>query len=300
MRQTRRLFAAVLAITFIAFCAGSCRKFDGDQTIPAYLRIDTISLTTDYFTEGAGTHNITDAWVFVNDQLIGAFELPATFPVLATGVNKVEIRPGIKINGISATRAPYPFYKPYIIEAFNFVEDSVQVLHPTTSYYGTSNFAWLEDFEGSSISLEKTSKSDTTINKTAPANSPEAWLSEYSAYSGKIHLTGDFKKFEVATFNSYVLPGKGAPVFLEMDYKCDRAFGVGLFVKNSNTILTLPLVIMNKTTGWKKIYINLGPTITDYPNAQYIKVYFDSDLGTEATDAQYFIDNLKIVYRNNP
>jgi hypothetical protein len=298
--ERKHLPYAYFAFLFtILLLAGSCRKFDGEQTVPAFIRIDTITLSTEYFSEGANTHNISDAWVYVNGQLIGAFELPAVFPVLAKGLCKVEIRPGIKLNGISATRAHYPFYKPYEIETM-LSEDSITKINPFTSYYNTSVFAWLEDFEGSSISLVSTSKSDTIIEKTQPANHPDAFLSEYSAYSGKVHLTGDIKVFEISSFNGYVLPGRGSPVFVEIDYKCNRGFGVGVFIKKDNTILTFPLIVVNKSDIWKKIYINLSPIVTEYANAEYVKVYFDSDLGTDATEALYYFDNLKIVYRNNP
>jgi len=283
----------------ILFLAGSCRKFDGEQTVPSYIRIDTITLFTEYGSEGANTHNISDAWVYVNGQLIGAFELPAVFPVLAKGLSKVEIRPGIKLNGISATRAHYPFYKPYEVQTI-LSEDSITIIKPSTSYYNTSVFAWIEDFEGSSISLVSTSKSDTIIEKTQPSNHPDAFLSEHSAYSGKVHLIGDAKVFEISSFNGYVLPGRGSPVFVEIDYKCIRGFGVGVFIKKDNTMLTFPLIVVNKSDIWKKIYINLSPIVTEYNNAEYIKVYFDSDLGTDETEALYYFDNLKIVYRNNP
>ncbi len=295
-RRFYALSAFVPVILFFLFIS-SCRKFDGDQTIPSFIQIDSIALSSDYFTEGANTHNITDAWVYVNDQVVGAFELPALVPVLMKGINKIEIRPGIKLNGISSTRAPYPFYKPYIIEA-KLVEDSVTVLKPVVSYYSTTQFAWIEDFEGSSISLEKTNKSDTVIERTVPGD-PEAYTSQYSTYSGKVHLLDEVKKFEIVTFNGYILPGKGTPVFAEIDYKCNRGFGVGVFIKNSNAILTFPLVVVNKSDIWNKIYINLSPIVTEYPNAEYVKLFLDSDLGNDETEAIYFFDNLKIVYRNN-
>lgn len=284
------LFSALMLLS-------SCRKFEGEQTIPAYLRIDTITKHTDYFTYGSSTHNITDAWVYVNDQLIGAFELPATFPVLATGMNKVEIRPGIKLNGISATRVNYPFYKPYIVSDFGFVEDSVSLLSPTTDYIETTKIPWLEDFENVSITLEKTNQSDTSIVKTQPINNPDALLSEFSAHSGLIHLTGNNSRFEVATGESFALPGQGNPVFLEIDYKCDKPFRVGLFVDENATITSYPLLIVNKSAIWNKIYINLAPTISQFGNAARYKLFFSGSLDDTDEEAKFFFDNIKLVHR---
>ena len=275
----------------------SCNKFEGDQTIPAYIHIDTMMLSTDYFSQGSNTHNITDVWVYVNDQLVGAFELPATIPVLARGKQKLELRSGIKLNGIGGTRVPYPFYQPYIVNEFNFIEDSVVKVNPSTTYYNTINFAWLEDFENASISIEKTSQSDTAIYKTSPINNPEAWLSEHSSYSGEINLDDQRSVFKIASFNAFILPGLGSPVMLEIDYKCTHSFGVGMFAEISGTIVDLPLIVVNKSDRWNKIYVNLGPNISTYNNASNFKIYFESSVLDGP--AKFYMDNIKLIYRSN-
>lgn len=288
---------AVVAL-FLFLALVSCNKFEGDQTVPAYIRIDTISVNTDYFSQGSNTHRITDAWVYVNDQLIGAFELPATIPVLARGRQKLEIRPGIKLNGIGGTRVPYPFYQPYIVTDYNFIEDSIRSILPVTSYYNTITFAWLEDFEGSSISIEKTSQSDTSIYQTSPINNPEAYLSDFSSYSGIVNLTTEKNSFKLSSFNAFILPGLGSPVMLEVDYKCTQSFGVGMFAEISGTIVDIPLIVVNKSEKWNKIYINLGPNVSTYTSASNFKIYFESSM-TGEDDAQYYFDNIKLIYRSN-
>lgn len=286
---------SLLAFVISLFISG-CYKFEGEQTVPSYLSIDTIRFSTDYATQGSNTHNISDAWVYVNGQLIGAFELPATFPVLARGKQRLEIRPGIKLNGIAATRVPYPFMKPIVLENFSFYEDSIVSINPQTTYYENLRFAWKEDFERTSLSLEKTNQSDTTIFRTEPANNPEAWLSVNSAHSGLVHLEGNRKFFRIMSFQGYDLPGNGSPVFLELDYKCDKSFGVGLLVRINNTIETFPLLVVNKSPAWKKIYINLTPVVSTYNTAEYFKVYFESELGSEA-NARFYFDNIKLIHR---
>ena len=296
MPKSLPLKAVVVALLFLSIF--SCNKFEGDQTVPAYISIDTINLNTDYFSQGSNSHNITDAWVYVNDQLIGAFELPATIPILARGKQKLEIRPGIKLNGIGGTRVPYPFYQPYTVQDFNFIEDSIRKINPVTSYYNTVGYAWLEDFEGTSISLSKTAQSDTSIYKTTPINNPEAFLSEFSSYSGIVNLTPDKNSFKIASFNAFILPGNGSPVMLEVDYKCDRSFGVGMFASISGTVVDIPLIVVNKSDTWNKIYINLGPNISAYTSASDFKVYFESSVFDD-NEASYYFDNIKLIYRPN-
>ena len=107
-------FCAFLVLSVFAVAFSYCRKFEGSQTIPSYIHIDSITVNCDYFVYGANTSKITDAWVAIDDDIIGCFELPSTFPVLKKGPHKVSIYGGIKRDGISATRAPYPFYKPLV------------------------------------------------------------------------------------------------------------------------------------------------------------------------------------------
>jgi hypothetical protein len=291
LRSVSTTFLLLFLSSLLIF--SGCSKFEGDQTIPAYLHIDSISVNTDYFVYGSSTHKITDAWVYVNDQLIGAFELPATFPVLASGINKLEIRPGIMLNGISATRVPYPFYKPFIQEEFRFVEDSISRINPVLTYYDNTVMPLIEDFDKASVSFEKTGRSDTTIFRTTE----NALYSEYSVHSGLVYLKDDIKRFELATVDLYQLPGQGQPVFLEMDYKCDNAFGVGLFVDEFSTITVAQLIVVNPSERWNKIYINLGPNISLYGNNARFKVFFEGKLNETDTEARFYFDNIKLVHR---
>ncbi|NOU47201.1 MAG: hypothetical protein HOO86_09080 [Bacteroidales bacterium] len=276
----------------------SCNKFEGDQMVPSYLSIDTIKFTSDNLTQGSSTHKITDSWVYVNDQLVGVYELPARIPVLQHGIQNLEVRAGIKLNGISSTRVPYPFYVPYTIDNFEFIEDSIRLVNPSTKYYSTTFFAWIEDFENASLSLISTSHSDTNIYKTEPRNNPEALLSEFSAYSGKITLDQSHKAFELASFKSYVLPRNGVPVFLELDYKCDIPFTVGMYASENGTVVSIPLVVVNTSKNWNKIYINLGPNVAEHTQASDYRIFFQSDIDTEE-QANVLFDNIKLVYRIN-
>ena len=87
-----------------------CDKFEGDQTIPSYLKIDSLGFITDNDLQGTNNQKFADAWIYVDDDIIGGFEMPFTIPVLSEGMHKLEISPGIILNGISDTRAPYPCY----------------------------------------------------------------------------------------------------------------------------------------------------------------------------------------------
>ncbi|PKP42675.1 MAG: hypothetical protein CVT95_12425, partial [Bacteroidetes bacterium HGW-Bacteroidetes-12] len=142
----------------------SCSKDKFEAKIPSYITIDKFTLSTNFATQGSNSESITDAWVFINDDLIGTFELPARFPVLKEGVFTIKIFAGIKDNGVSQQRRRYLLYAPHE-EQVNLVPGNELTITPSISYNPDAKFAWLEDFEGASTSFSYHANSDTIINK---------------------------------------------------------------------------------------------------------------------------------------
>lgn len=290
----------IVVLSFVILLNSGCYKFEGSQTVPAYLKIDTVLLNTYYPEEGTNSHNITDVWIYVNDNIVGSFELPAMFPVLADGVKKLDIRPGILVNGITSTRAPYPFYKPVTIEDFEFFPDSVMTIaEPQSEYYSDLVFAWMEDFESPSNSLDETSSSDTVIERTEPKNSPEAFLSSDSKYSGAIYLTEERPVYSAATYNSYPMPTQGSPAIMELNYKTNNYLNTGLLIRDPGGYTKVPLLVILHSSEWNKIYINLGPNLSLHPQATEFRVYFEAGLDNDRTASTIYLDNLKIINRPN-
>jgi hypothetical protein len=312
----KNLRFSVLPFTFLIIISllSSCQKFKGDQTIPAYIRIDSIIVQTIYEEEGAPTNNITDAWVYINNESIGAYELPAVFPVLARGITEVRVDPGIKLNGIAALRTPYPFYKS-IIQDVELVEgEEVNLNSDTlfmgndfvpynmvTGYYKNLKFVWLEDFEDPSLSLDSTSKSLTDIHRTEPANNPDALLASYSRYSGLMTLTEEKYLIDVATNvgnnDGFILPQVGEFVFLEFDYKNNNYFTTGFYAKEVSQIIQHPVLNMNPTSEWKHIYVNLTPGVSSQTGAIDFNIFFGALKEVGVAEPRILIDNIKLIHR---
>jgi len=299
---------------FSLILVSSCQKFKGDQTIPAYIRIDSITLQTNYENEGAPTSNITDAWVYINNEPIGAYELPVVFPVLAKGLTEVRIDPGIELNGIAALRTPYPFYKSIVQEVMLVEGEEVNLNSDTlfkgneyvpytavTGYYSNLEFVWMEDFEDPSLSLDSTSKSLTDITRTDPANNPEAFLANYSKYSGLMILDEDKFLIDVATNvgnnDGFILPKVGEFVFLEFDFKNNNYFTTGFYARELSQIVQHPMLNMNPTDEWKKIYVNLTPGISSSTAAIDFNIFFGSYKETAVDAPRILIDNIKLIHR---
>ncbi|MBN1198247.1 MAG: hypothetical protein JXA23_02765, partial [Bacteroidales bacterium] len=148
-------FIVVWMVLLLAIFSG-CEKFKGDQTIPAYITIDSIYLSTSPSIQGSASAAITDAWVFINDVQIGTFQLPARFPVLHQGTQTVKVLPGIKQNGVAATRASYPFFAPVEITVELNELDTAALGVLKTTYISTTVFDMIEGFEGVTLLLDTT------------------------------------------------------------------------------------------------------------------------------------------------
>lgn len=307
--MTRHFTLFTLFSLLLLLSIPSCKDFEGSQTVPAYIRIDTVRVSCDYYIYGAYTHNFSDVWVYVDGDIVGAFELPAMVPVLKEGTHSLAIYPGIKVNGIAQTRADYPFMAPAEYPSINLVKDSVIQLVPTFTYYPEGDnlhVRWKEDFDGGFVSLESTSTSDVSFQRV---NGPMAWhdtLGIYSSYSGKVVLASESLKFQLVTSEQFEdLPTQGSACMLEMDYKCSDTCLFGMFYHEKNNIYDYPILRVNPTVEsgvdpvqWKKIYINVGPYLVDYENSDYFKFYFSSWSSRNDGPQYFYFDNLKLIYRD--
>jgi len=283
-----------LLITILLFLNVSCKR---EQFHPSYLKIDSVGLISDYSISGTTSNKITDVWVYANDNVIGCFELPARVPILASGNTKITLMAGIKVNGISATRASYPFYKDKIYN-IELKEDSTFFINPIFSIDSNAVITLFEDFEGAGIKFEKTALSDTNITNTNdPQNVFKNYqnLSEISNYSGLVYVNSTKSKFEIQTVDNYVMPKNGNYVFLEMNYKCTSPILVGLFANYSTYSVKNPILVLNPSEKWNKIYINLTIAISRESDAQNFKFYFYGIKKDEHIEDYFYFDNIKLI-----
>jgi hypothetical protein len=291
--KTIRLYI-VLALSLVLF---SCEK-GSEEDIPSYISLDTISLNPEG--QGTSSQKITDAWVFLDDVLIGAFELPFTnVPVLKAGKHQLKIFPGIKMNGIAATRVPYTFYSP-VEKEITLIRDSIIDLGTGGSlkvkYSPNTKFAWQEDFEQSAVSIDSTARSLYHLQRTDDPLLVFHQPGEYNSSSGIVLVPSDTGIFECVSHDSFVLPVTGTDVFLEFNYKTNNSVTVGLFVNNPAQTIQEPIITLNPNTAWNKIYINLTSTVIQYQNASDFRVFFGIVKDSNVDEAQFLVDNIKLVH----
>lgn len=297
-RTKKRLFFVSGVLFYFLFFI-SCDKFEGDQQVPAFIKIDSISVRTDFNTQGTASHNIKDAWIYVDGDLIGPFELPCIAPVLAEGKHRITIRPGIEVNGISTLHSPYPFYERLEYENFTLRSDSILDFKDTlkTTYTEETIFAWMEDFQAG-ISIVDASKSDTTI---VQISNPDMVFHDpgvlHTNRSGMIALTSEKNLYEGSGPEGIAIPTDNSVVMMEINFKTENVITTGLWVDTYSNIFQEAVLNLNTTTKWKKIYVNLTPAVQRNTDAYSFKAFIGSLLSDGNDDAIILIDNIKLLYR---
>jgi len=266
---------------------GSCNFINPEEQIPTYIKVDSVIVNTNA-DEGTAAHKIKDVWAYMDGEFIGVFELPAKFPVLGSqGNHSFLFAPGIYDNGIASTHIIYRLMHGASMD-INLVNGAT-VAPPSTpkiTYFPEVTFSWMEDFESGSISLIRVS-GDTLVQ--------DATDKYEGAYSGKIALNAADPSFNFEMFSGVSIPTTSVS-YLEMHYKCDHPFFVGLAGKKSGTYVPVTISLINASPEWNKIYISLGAAVRALSPSTDYKLFINSSISSGTTTGNFHFDNFKIVH----
>ncbi|MEM9545842.1 MAG: hypothetical protein AAGA77_07710 [Bacteroidota bacterium] len=268
-----------------------CSLTDNDTPNPAYLVVDSVDVETNA-NQGGATHKITDLWVVANSELIGVFPLPARIPIIVEGeTTDFFISPGFRNNGETARSFIYQLMDD---EAFTLELAPGDVVERsfTFKYRDEAKFDFIEGFEspGHIFSLDLDGDENTSIEVT----DEDAIV---GLRSGKICLSDTNNTIQVATIFAYErAQNAGRDSYLEMDYKSDIPFIVGVIYVQEGQEITQPILAVNPREDWNKIYVDFTQILTS-PVLETYRVYFTTDLPSLPVDSgEVFLDNLKFVH----
>lgn len=257
---------------FILINLSSCKE----EFIPAYIHIPSISVAT-VSSEGSSSSNITDAWVYLNANLQGVYELPVQFPIIAGGNTQLVIYAGIKLNGISATRAEYPLYSPDTID-LHLERTVADTIHPMVKYSPLAVFNLIEDFEtGSNFSNIQSGTADVFEG----------------GQSGRLQVN-DSSEVTAMSNASFTIPYNTRAVFFEMNYKNNREFFVGIQVTLGGETFSLGKITVTESNEWNKLYVNFTPEVNESRGDSY-RVFLLASAG-DPNSSMILFDNLKLVH----
>ena len=284
---------AILLFIPLAFLLSTCIKNNPD---PAWLEVNdwTLVANVNYFgVEGALTENLTEAWVYVNDDLIGVFEVPFKIPILKSGAVDIKVFPAIKNNGISATKKVYPFLETYQINAV-LVANETLTISPTTKYKDNLSFT-IEDFEDINTSI--VNDPNTSAANFSLSNNNLQWFN--GNFYAKVALNAtDSSWISYTNWTSYI--PKGKEVYLEIDYRNTNNVVTGLIAISPSGTLPNPHITLQtqdaSTVVWKKIYLDLREMVGASANGAYFEHSFEAYLDEGLSNTEIEIDNIKLIH----
>ncbi len=280
-------YSVILTLTFFL---AACAKSDN---VPAFVEIEGASLVTSTG-QGGATIKATDAWVTLDEQLIGVWELPARIPVLGEGARTLGMELAVKRNGAFDDRVRYPFYKPWQQTVDLRREGTVEV-NPQTSYVDDANI-WFEGFEDPFSLFANSASSDTQLIRFTPATHPELLFLENGPCAGfrldsdhpyaRVHTDVDFESF-------------GGPCFLEIDHRGDLQVVVGVQYFADGLERTEPYIYLpathrsDGTMPWSKVYVDLSGFFNSPVSER--DLFIEALLPSGNASAQVYFDNIKLL-----
>ena len=267
----------------------SCNKTKLKAPEAAFIVINNPTVLTNPTIQGTNSHKITDIWYYVDDNFKGVFPIGSIMPVLGTGNSKITLFAGIKNNGISATRLPYEFYQGHVINQY-FESGKTYTFSPVFEYLTSAVFPTegCEDYEGSGVKYFSVGDSSTVV--ISDINKVFGGI----GYSVFMSMSNSKPTSQIKTSTSMSLPVGGTPIYLELNYKCNQPFEVGVI---AGTTEVRPALTVNSSPEWNKIYIQLSQAVSTQPTYNYYDIYIKATKKSDVPTPEIYIDNIKLVTR---
>jgi len=282
----RNFYSSIYLALFLCVGLMNCNIINPHEPTPTYIHIDSFSFIPNP-NDGSPSHNINTVWAYYNNSPVGVFDLPATFPVIASGTGTLELAPGIAINGMNDFETPYPFYT---FDTFMFTAQPGKVINhkPVTTYTAGCNVVIISDFNAGIplFDLDYGTAYMTTTNVDS--------LEFDGSPVGEIVLNTANDSSIDSSINSFSIDSAGNS-FIEFNYKSTVPFYVGLqgVLGATGEISTSPtfLIGIYPSATWNKFYLNTAPFASQTKATNY-RFYVKAPGGQAG---KLLLDNIKRV-----
>jgi hypothetical protein len=273
--------------------------------VPSYIQITEFSFQKDTSNAATGSYSnrISDVWIYVNNQFIGAYSIPTQkIPVLAEGGAKISVQAGVFTDGIRKSRVSYPFYKSFDLDTI-LVKGQTMVLKP--------EFEFLPEWKGKKLIKPFSFYQDFEINKEGckmgEAGNVELKIESHESDPAIKRRFGDnYLKLTTLNNNDVIdvsndvylpLESNGNPVYLEFDYKSTCPVQVGLRGKSDNRSLgEIHDLILNPNENWTKIYVSLSEETSRLaPGQKASFIFFLRTLPPPGKGNSLSLDNIRLL-----
>lgn len=257
--------------------------------IPAWIVVEDYSVLTEPG-EGTAQHQITEVYAYTPSAFLGVFSLPCRIPVLETGMTNIDLFPGIRANGISASPDIYGFLGRYS-QSVDLQPGKFDTLKPVFRYDPEAVIRFAEDFDGGLNFF-----TETRIGYPMEVTTVDAFEGSHSAL---IRVDSTSPVHQVVSIPVGDIPYNGTPIYVELHYKNEVPFFVGFtatafgFPEYTEYVLGL-----NPREEWNKVYISLLD-ILNLQRPETVRITFRTELPNyyEGHEARVWLDNIKLVHQ---
>jgi hypothetical protein len=275
------------------FIWSSCNIVNPPEQTPTYVHIDSF-IFNHTSASSVNTHQITNVWVYYNNNPVGAFDLPATVPIIATGSGSLELSPGITIDGLNSLTGVYPFYA---IDTSTLVAQPGKIIDrvPHTQYYSSVLFHPISNFTSYDFK-SWTDNGNIPFGSTAPiGHAPDSLVEPGYSSSGIIQLVAGVTDSSIDSNSiAFVIPTGAA--FIEVDYKCDVPIQLGLQA-NVSGFSTTPYYLAGiyPSAVWQKFYLSVADFAGQYKGTTY-NLYIRAVLPPGKATGRVLLNNIQLVH----
>jgi len=80
-----------------------------------------------------------------------------------------------------------------------------------------------------------------------------------------------------------------------MNYKTNNTLTIGIFADTPGQTTQTPILVLNHSASWNKVYINLTADVESVSTPLDFKIFIGMNREAGVTSPAAFIDNLKLV-----
>lgn len=282
---------AILAV--LALILASCAKKQPEASWLIINKWDLLANPDAKDYQGELSHDLSEVFVTLDGQFLGAYELPVKIPIIAEGERELVLIPGIVNNLMSSTKKRYPFTEQFTT-TINLVKNDTISVSPTTRYYSSLNFL-IEDFESPSMQLDVSEQSSATLGRNDDPTILK-WGNKY----GQVIINDQDSTISFITTFETVLPKLGAEVYLELDYMNTNKVLISTVAHGNGNFFDDPYLFVNPQEEgkavWKHAYVDLKENVSYRQTTPINEVQFSLKLDEPGTEKFLYIDNIKLIY----
>ena len=250
-----------IVLLLIVFCVNSCNLINPTEPVPTYVHVDSFSFTDDTVRMGTNSAKITCVYVYLNNQSIGIFDLPITFPVLLDNKSKLQLSPGYDFNGLAGVPTLQPMYQAWS-DSISPVPGKTITVKPTSKYLPGVEVKYNVDFESRNPFNGATSVGDMARTDVDSLVFEGQW-------AGLVFLGAN--EDSATNFNSDPDSLQAlTPTLLEINYKSNIPFTIGMYTNARGVEAIKYIAGFNAHPGtFNKVYVDLQAFVSTYQGGKF-------------------------------